>query len=417
MISTSYKKIPLEEYKLITKFTSSLVKHGKKAKAKKITFQILKQIQQTIKINPITFFYIAIALLKPNVGIKQSYRRNNSFVVELKFERQLFTAFKWLKESASTTKNASGVKSNSFSKKIAQELINVYNKKGTAFNNKKKTIHLSKRLSGTLNVRSFLPPSVYTSEFNRTTKAYSQTKRINELAFYKHKEDSKVAIWIIPFGLGAKYKLIGTSKSNYFNPNITTARKVAKENNTYSNQLKTKGATSNIENLNVFKNTLQNEYIHNTLFNDIDIHGLKKKELLLKTINKLLIVNKKDLITKTSSNAQIQFNSNIFNTKFNSLYLSKYNRQPFILEKKRAQQLFSFYKNRNKDLITFIKNKHTYSKLILLQLMLILNNYKKQLLLDFFSKQYIINFIKESKTITNTNMKLLFIFYLKNKLN
>ncbi|MFH1218342.1 MAG: 30S ribosomal protein S7 [Candidatus Peregrinibacteria bacterium] len=130
------KYIPDESSPLQEKFINYVMLDGKKATARKIFNETLKIIsKKTSGSDPEKIFRTAIENIKPRLEVKA--KRIGGAVyqipIEVKPDRQMALAFRWIIGGARKKKGAS------MAQKLANELIDASNEQGIAFKKKEDT--------------------------------------------------------------------------------------------------------------------------------------------------------------------------------------------------------------------------------------------------------------------------------------
>ena len=127
---------------LIAKLINRIMKKGKKFIARKVVYDALDYIQGKIKSKELELkkghkdsldvFLSAIEIISPSIEVKGKRigGANYQVPVPVRGNRKTFLAFKWILESAQQRKGMP------MYKKLALELIDVYNNTGTAIKTK-----------------------------------------------------------------------------------------------------------------------------------------------------------------------------------------------------------------------------------------------------------------------------------------
>lgn len=120
---------------LAAKFINCLMWDGKKSIAEKIFYDALEQIANKLKIDPLHVFEEAIDNARPMVEVrsKRVGGANYQVPVEVKAKRQQTLAIRWILEAVR------GRKGVATATKLAQELIDCYNKTGTTIQKRENT--------------------------------------------------------------------------------------------------------------------------------------------------------------------------------------------------------------------------------------------------------------------------------------
>lgn len=120
------------EQSMFEKFTNYVMLHGKKSIAIKIMDDTFEEIKAKGQKSPKAIFDKAIENIIPKIEVRPKRVWGSIYQVpqEVKPKRQLFLASKWIIDSARSKKGAS------FSKFLANELIEAANETGTAYKKK-----------------------------------------------------------------------------------------------------------------------------------------------------------------------------------------------------------------------------------------------------------------------------------------
>ncbi len=117
---------------MVNKFTNYVMLDGKKSIARKLMADTFEQIKAKGQKDPKGVFFKALENIMPKIEVRPKRVGGSIFQVpqEVKPKRQVFLASKWIIDSARSKKGAS------FSKFLANELIEAANESGTAFKKK-----------------------------------------------------------------------------------------------------------------------------------------------------------------------------------------------------------------------------------------------------------------------------------------
>lgn len=131
----STKFIPEESSPLQERFINYVMLDGKKTIARKIFNNTLKIISKKTSADPEKIFRAAIDNVKPQMEVKAKRIGGAVYQVprEVKPERQVSLAFRWIIGSARGKKGAA------MAQKLANEIIEASNESGTAFKKKEDT--------------------------------------------------------------------------------------------------------------------------------------------------------------------------------------------------------------------------------------------------------------------------------------
>ncbi len=120
---------------LVAKFVNCLMYDGKKNTAENIFYDAMKQIADKLKADPLPVFEQAIENSKPLVEVrsKRIGGANYQVPVEVNRKRQQTLAIRWILEAVRTRKGRP------IAEKLAQELVDCYNKTGPTIQNREST--------------------------------------------------------------------------------------------------------------------------------------------------------------------------------------------------------------------------------------------------------------------------------------
>ena len=128
---------PDPNYKSITlsKFVNFMMFDGKKATAEKIIYTAFELIKTKTREDPIKIFNEAINNIRPNLEVRSRRVGGATYQipVEVKTNRSQTLALKWLLEASRKRKNKT------MSDKLFNELMDAYQKKGTAIKKREDT--------------------------------------------------------------------------------------------------------------------------------------------------------------------------------------------------------------------------------------------------------------------------------------
>ena len=136
---TQPKKIPILDPKfkspIVPKLINSIMYDGKKTVAQKIVYDAIEKIKTKTKEQPITIFNEAINNIKPTVEVRSRRVGGATYQVpvEVKTKRSQTLAMRWLLEASRKRK------SRSMSEKLFNELMDAYQKKGSAIKKREDT--------------------------------------------------------------------------------------------------------------------------------------------------------------------------------------------------------------------------------------------------------------------------------------
>ena len=121
---------------LVAKFTNGLMERGKKTVAQRIFYDAMDSVQEKIKDDdPLTIFEGAMENVRPRVEVKSRRVGGATYQVpmEVRQTRRNALAIRWI---INFSKSRSG---KSMSEKLAAELIDAYNNRGSAVKKKDDT--------------------------------------------------------------------------------------------------------------------------------------------------------------------------------------------------------------------------------------------------------------------------------------
>ncbi len=120
---------------VISKFINCLMYDGKKSTAENVFYTAMDQIADKLKSDPLAVFDQALENAKPLVEVrsKRIGGANYQVPVEVNRKRQQTLAIRWILEAVR------GRKGRPMAEKLAQELIDCYNKSGTTIQKRENT--------------------------------------------------------------------------------------------------------------------------------------------------------------------------------------------------------------------------------------------------------------------------------------
>ncbi|MCS6970173.1 MAG: 30S ribosomal protein S7 [Planctomycetota bacterium] len=120
---------------LVAKFINCLMWNGKKSVAETIFYAAMDQIAEKMKTDPLPIFEQAVENAKPLVEVrsKRIGGANYQVPVEVNKKRQQTLAIRWIIESVRTRKGRPTCE------KLAQEIIDCYNKTGATIQKREAT--------------------------------------------------------------------------------------------------------------------------------------------------------------------------------------------------------------------------------------------------------------------------------------
>ncbi len=120
---------------VLAKFTNFLMYDGKKTTAERIIYTALDKIKDKTKEDPIKVFNDAINNIRPNLEVRSRRVGGATYQVpvEVKTKRSQTLALRWLLDATRKRKNKS------MSDKLMNELMDAYQKKGSAIKKREDT--------------------------------------------------------------------------------------------------------------------------------------------------------------------------------------------------------------------------------------------------------------------------------------
>jgi len=120
---------------ILAKFTNFLMYDGKKTTAERIIYTALDKIKDKTKEDPIKVFNDAVNNIRPNLEVRSRRVGGATYQVpvEVKTKRSQTLALRWLLDATRKRKNKT------MSDKLMNELIDAYQKKGSAIKKREDT--------------------------------------------------------------------------------------------------------------------------------------------------------------------------------------------------------------------------------------------------------------------------------------
>ena len=120
---------------LVARFINNLMKEGKKSTAQRIIYDAFQIIEDRLKKPPLDVFDKAIENVKPELEVKSRRVGGATYQVpiEVRGERRVALAIRWIIGFAKSRQGKS------MSVKLADELIDAYEKTGTSIKKKEET--------------------------------------------------------------------------------------------------------------------------------------------------------------------------------------------------------------------------------------------------------------------------------------
>ena len=120
---------------ILSKFINFMMYDGKKNSAEKIIYNAFDQIKKKTKEDPIKIFNDAINNVRPNLEVRSRRVGGATYQVpvEVKTKRSQTLALRWILDASRKRKNKK------MSYRLSDELMDAYNKKGSAFKKREDT--------------------------------------------------------------------------------------------------------------------------------------------------------------------------------------------------------------------------------------------------------------------------------------
>ena len=120
---------------ILSKFINFIMYDGKKSSAEKIIYYELNKIKEKTKEDPIKVFNDAINNVRPNLEVRSRRVGGATYQVpvEVKTKRSQTLAMRWLLDASRKRKNKS------MSEKLFNELMDAYQRKGSAIKKREDT--------------------------------------------------------------------------------------------------------------------------------------------------------------------------------------------------------------------------------------------------------------------------------------
>ena len=121
--------------KLVTRFINCIMKGGKKSLAESIFYKALDIIQAKTKDDPLQVFNQAVTNIKPVLEVKSRRVGGSTYQVpvEVRPDRRIALSIRWLIDFARKRSE------NSMQERLAAELLDAYNKRGTTIKKREDT--------------------------------------------------------------------------------------------------------------------------------------------------------------------------------------------------------------------------------------------------------------------------------------
>jgi small subunit ribosomal protein S7 len=132
---------PIYNSRLVSRFINKVMWDGKKTIAQKLVYQALDDIEKMGK-NPLQVFETALTNVSPKMEVRPRRVGGASYQVptEVRGDRREALGIRWLIDAA---RKRSNKEYHSFSKKLAQELLDAADNKGAAIKKKEDTLRMA----------------------------------------------------------------------------------------------------------------------------------------------------------------------------------------------------------------------------------------------------------------------------------
>lgn len=126
---------PIYSSVLVTRFINTVMKGGKKSLAQRIVYSAINIIQEKMQKDGFAVFQEAVNNARPRVAVKPKRVGGATYQVpmEVRKDRSIFLALKWLINNAKTRKGKP------MEEKLAQELMDAANNTGASIKKKQDT--------------------------------------------------------------------------------------------------------------------------------------------------------------------------------------------------------------------------------------------------------------------------------------
>ena len=120
---------------ILTKFMNRIMLNGKKSVSERIVYGAFNIVFEKTKKKPIEFFHAALDNVKPNLEVRSRRVGGATYQVpvEVRPRRAQTLAMKWIVDCASKRKE------NTMKERIANEIIDAFNNKGSAVKKREET--------------------------------------------------------------------------------------------------------------------------------------------------------------------------------------------------------------------------------------------------------------------------------------
>lgn len=126
---------PVYNSVLVTRFVNKIMLNGKKSVAQDLTYKAIEEAGKRLNMDGFQVFEQAIRNISPTLEVKSRRIGGASYQVpmEVKGRRKMHLAFTWIRDAARAKSGKS------YDKKLADELVDAYNKVGAAYKKKEDT--------------------------------------------------------------------------------------------------------------------------------------------------------------------------------------------------------------------------------------------------------------------------------------
>ncbi|MDO8498865.1 MAG: 30S ribosomal protein S7 [bacterium] len=128
--------------RLVTRFINRVMQSGKKTVAQNLVYKALEEIEKNAGKNPLTVFETAVSNVSPKMEVRPRRIGGASYQipVEVRGDRREALAIRWIIMAARSRSNK---EYHTFDKKLAVELLDAAEGKGTAIKKKEDTLKVA----------------------------------------------------------------------------------------------------------------------------------------------------------------------------------------------------------------------------------------------------------------------------------
>ena len=126
---------PKYHSEIVSKFINSIMYDGKRSTAEKILYEAMEKIKSKNNEDPLKVFNTAISNVRPNIEVRSRRVGGATYQVpvEVKSNRSQALALRWILDASRKRKNKT------MAEKLSFELLDAYQKKGSAIKKKEDT--------------------------------------------------------------------------------------------------------------------------------------------------------------------------------------------------------------------------------------------------------------------------------------